>query len=340
MSGLTAEKIGAGPEVTTFLEKIVWGTEGARYTLTDLEPTLSHLPDPVYLALRYDDRLVGLRMILEKNAQFENQSVHCFYHSMFCVEPSEKGKGLGKRLAQETVHYLGSRLGSKGLIYCHVETDNLNSLRIAESLGYRHVGNFSVMSFSRFFPKPSSRMAPLADGQEAHVLEQLNTQYGSHALRDFPLSLRPESTYVLSDHGRLLAGLQADLQRWKIHSLAGAGGAVALHALPRIPLLRDLFNPLDFRFLKIGNVFFEKNHPEAVFELVQAVLAHHHLKTAMMFWDKESPVYQTIARTGRLGLLNALTETPVKIMALFQGFTDNEIADFYRRPKVISPCDI
>jgi hypothetical protein len=60
----------------------------------------------------------------------------------------------------------------------------------------------------------------------------------------------------------------------------------------------------------------------------------------MMFWDKGSSVYQQLAGAGRFGVLNALTETPVEILALFQGFSDNEITDFGRRPKVISPCDI
>jgi len=106
-----------------------------------------------------------------------------------------------------------------------------------------------------------------------------------------------------------------------------------------LPLLRDLFNPQSFEFLKFGNVFFEKEHPAAAFELFEAVLALHRRKTAMMFWDKTSPVFKEVAAAGPFGLLNALTETPAEIMALFQGFTDQEIADFARQPKVISPCD-
>ncbi len=113
-----------------------------------------------------------------------------------------------------------------------------------------------------------------------------------------------------------------------------------MHALPHIPLVRDLFNPNRFEFLKLGNLFFKKDCPEAAYELMEAVLAFHKRKTAIMFWDKMSPVYKRLAGAGRFGFLNALTETPVEIMALFHGLKKDEISDFCRRPKVISPCDL
>ena len=159
-------------------------------------------------------------------------------------------------------------------------------------------------------------------------------QYAGHALTDFALIAAGRELLRFGlDRTISCAGVQVEPQRWKIHSLAGAGGAIALHALPKIPLLRDLFNPKNFRFLKVGNIFFDEGQPKAVFELLEAVLAHHQLKTAMMFWDKESPVYKQIATAGRFGLLNALTETPVHVMALFQGFDAQEIDDFKHRPK-------
>jgi RimJ/RimL family protein N-acetyltransferase len=328
------------PEAIALLEKVVWGTEGARYTLTDIEPTLRHLPDAAYITMMKDQKLIGLRLYLEKQARFDRQPLHSFYHSFFAIDPAEKGKGYGKKLAMATIETLRRKLNSKGLLYCHVEKDNLQSLRIAKSLKYDHAGNFSAMTFSRFFPKSSARLQKLPPDQKSIVLKKLDEQYAGHALTDFASSLQTEQYYVLASEGRLLAGAQVESQRWKIHSLAGAGGAVALHALPRIPLLRDLFNPKDFHFLKFGNIFFEPGHSNYGYELFEAVLFDHGLKTAMMFWDKESPVYNEIAAAGRFGLLNALTETPVHVMALFQGFENREMADFKRRPKVISPSDL
>ena len=327
-------------DVSHLLEKVVWGTEGARYKLVDIEPTLRHLPNTTYLTLKKDEDLIALRLYIEKQAQWKSQSLHSFYHSFFVVDPAFKGQGYGKTLARATVYRLQEKIKGRGLIYCHVETDNVQSLRISESLGYQRVGRFYAMTFSRFFPSGSDRARKLSQAEVPKMMRLLTEQYEGHALTDFSLSLRPESYYVLAEGNKILAGLQADPQHWKILSLAGTGGAVALHALPRIPLLRDLFNPQRFEFLKIGNVFFEKGRPDAAFELFEAVLAQHQRKTAMMFWDKTSPVFKELATVGSFGLLNALTETPVEVIARFQGFADSEIVDFSRHPKVISPIDI
>jgi ribosomal protein S18 acetylase RimI-like enzyme len=327
-------------ELTTLLEKVTWGTEGARYKLVDIGPTLQHLPNPTYITLAQDGKLIGLRLYLEKEAQCNGQTLHSFYHSFFAIDPEQKGRGYGKILARSTVDLLRQKLSQPGIIYCHVERENLRSLKIAESLGYRHAGQFCAMTFSRFFPKGSVRLRKLAKAEVSFLLRRLSEQYTDHALTDFPLSLSPESYYVLSEGDRILSGLQVEPQHWQILSLAGAGGAVAMHALPYLPLLRDLFNPRQFEFLKFGNVFYQKDHPELAFELMGSVLALHKRKTAMMFWDKKSPVYQQLAGAGSFGVLNALTETPVEIMALFEGLSDGEISNFCWRPKVISPIDL
>jgi len=328
------------PDITSLLEKVVWGTEGARYKLVDIGPTLAHLPHPTYITLKLGGHLIGLRLYLEKGAKFGNQTLHSFYHSYFAIDPAYKGKGFGKKLACSTVNILRQKIARRGLIYCHVETENLRSLKIAESLGYRNVGRFAAMSFSRFFPKSSPRLRKMTTSEKPVVLRLLADQYRDHALTDFPESLSPESFYVLADENHLLAGLQMEPQHWKILSLAGTDGKIALYVLPHLPLMRDLFNPQRFEFLKIGNVFFEQGHPEYAFELMEAVLVEHHRKTLMMFWDKGSPVFQELSKAGPFGVLNALTETPVEVMALFEGMNDQEISDFSSRPKVISPSDL
>ena len=97
---------------------------------------------------------------------------------------------------------------------------------------------------------------------------------------------------------------------------------------------------MDFRFLKIGNLYVEPGSAAAAHELIQAVLIRHQLKTALVYFDKESAIYREFAAAGRFGLLNALTETPVQVMAYFHGFDENEIMAFGKRPKVISPNDL
>src|SRR4029077_16384750 len=90
-------------DIPRLLEKVVWGTEGARYKLIDIEPTLRHLPNPTYITLKKHNQLIALRLYIEKQAQWNRQTLHSFYHSFFAVDPDYKGRGYGKRLARETV---------------------------------------------------------------------------------------------------------------------------------------------------------------------------------------------------------------------------------------------
>src|ERR1700731_3200378 len=112
------------PDIPRLLEKVVWGTEGARYQLVGIEPTLRHLPNPTYITLKKNEHLIALRLYIEKQAQWKRQTLHSFYHSFFAVDPAHKGQGYGKTLARATLDILKKKSETRGLIYCHVETDN------------------------------------------------------------------------------------------------------------------------------------------------------------------------------------------------------------------------
>jgi ribosomal protein S18 acetylase RimI-like enzyme len=323
-----------------FLEKVEWGTEGARYRLEDYEATLQHLPDPIYFTLRRNRQLIALRLILGKELQMGSEMTRAFYHSFFSVTPEEKGRGHGRRLAKATLETFLPRLGPKGLIYSHVEVENARSASIHEALGYRNIGRFSAMSFCRLFPKTNSRITRLTPNQKALAIRALQKQYSGHAWTDFPSSFDPENFYVLAEGDDLIAGVQVLRQRWTILDLGGFGGALAIKALPHIPILRGVFNPQDFRFLKFGNIFYREGRAADAYKLWEGVLAMHGLKTAMLFMDPASPVTQTLRAAGSLGFLNALTETPVNIFAMFRGFSENQIESLSQQPKCISPLDL
>ena len=301
---------------------------------------LRHLPNPVFLTLTDKETLVAVRMILEKDVRCGGQPLHCFYHSFFSVAPGTAGRGYGKRLAGAMLAHLEPRLNGRGLIYSHVEQGNKRSLAVHEALGYQRLGSFKVVTFNRLVPRVFANAEAISRDETSFVLNALSTQYADHAMLDFPHSLDPENYFVWREGSQAVAGLQVSLQRWQICQLAGIGGAMVLKLLPRIPFLRTVFNPDDFRFLKVGNVFYQPGRAAAVFRLLESVVAHFHLKTALMFWDPMSPVYTELAGAGSFGLLNALTQTPAEIMGRFYGFTGVEIADFCRRPKVVSPTDI
>jgi ribosomal protein S18 acetylase RimI-like enzyme len=328
------------PELVIFLSLVTWGTQGARYRLTDGEYLLSRLPNPRFLLLRKNDRIVALNMLLKKQARVGTETLPVTYHSLLSVDPAEVGKGYGRNLAEQTVRHLRAGGSLKNVTYCHVEKSNTRSLRLFESLGYENLGECHAMAFCRLWPRCSNRVARLSLDQESQMRELLRHHYAGHALTDFESSLWPERYHVLSDGTSIIAGVQAVPMRMRVHHLAGIGGWLATRALPRAPLLRRLFNPHDFRFLRIGNIFFETGRAARVFELLEHVLAIHQVRTAVMLWDKTSPVYQDLAAAGSLGLLNPLVETPLEIMGLIEGRPQNFIQELRRLPKMISAIDL
>jgi GNAT superfamily N-acetyltransferase len=330
----------ATPEVSHFFENILWGTDGAMYRLCDYEASLGHVPGARFLGLRKQGKLVALRILLKKRISWKSESLQAFYHGLLCVDPREQNQGYGKALVERTLDYIEQRSEPRTIIYSFIEAGNHRSKRIAESLGYKRLGTFFATWFSRLHPKKSIRISPLSARDIPELLNRLDHQYQDHALTDFSTSVQQDSYRVLRDNTRMIAGLQADPQRWVFESLGGTGGFVAVKVLPHIPVLGNLFNPQNFRFLKVGNVFFSPGHADAASELLEATLAGSALKVAVLFIDKNSSAYKEWLSKSKLGLLNSLAEVEVHVMARFHGFSTEEITDFANRPLAISPIDL
>ena len=330
----------ANAQMAEHLEKIRWGTDGAIYRLCDYEKTLRHVPDARFLAIRKQGRLVGIRLLTEKRIPWQGKPLQAFYHGLFSVAPDEQHRGHGRKLAQWTLDYIQARSELRSITYAFVEAGNHRSFRISESLGYRRIGTFHATWFSRLHPKTSARLSPLAKSDVPELLNRLARQYQGHALTDFSISLERNNYRILREGKTIVAGLQAESQRWVFESLGGTGGFMAVKILPCIPVLGSLFNPREFRFLKVGNIFFSPGRAQAASELLEATLAGSGLKVALMFLDKKSPVYLEWLSKGGLGILNALAEVEVHVMARFQGFPDEEVEEFSRRPLSISPIDL
>jgi len=332
-AGVQIELVQGFPEIIEpLLQQTVWGSGDVLYKVDDMASSLRKLPSAKYLLLKKDSELVAMHFILPKG--------NYFYSSILIVNPKCQGSGYGKLLKQQSLQFIAKQGGPKWMNYAYIEDSNIRSINISKALGVQPAGLFHAMTISRLFPKNSPKVSRLSEAQEPVIRQLLADRYAEHALADFDLSLKADRYWVLLRDNRIVAGVQADPQRWEIKSLAGASGWVAMHTIPYLPVIRGLFNPRDFRFLKIGNLYFQPGHAREAHELIQAVLARHQLQTSLGYFDKSSPIYEELAAAGRFGLLNALTETPVRIMALFEGFEETEIADFKRRPKVISPSDI
>lgn len=327
------------PRFATFYEGITWGTSGALYSISPMGKMLKHVPQAHYHLLRHEGTLAGLRFVLPKSILIAEKTIPAFYHGLAALDPAWQGQGLGRRFAAWTRDRLQNALRGRGLLYCFIEADNDRSQRIVRQLGYEPITHFYALSYSRLSPQAVS-CEPGRPSDRPALLDALQKQYVGHTFKDFESSLHLDAYWLTRDEDLPVAGFQSEEGHWRIHSLGGFGGNLAVRLLPKVPLFRKLFNPNDFRFLKVSQALVPQERPERFFRLLDAVLARHGLCTAMLFLDKRSPVYQRLDHGGRWGLLNALTETRVDIYAYMLGLTDREKTDLRQNPAVISPIDL
>lgn len=168
----------------------------------------------------------------------------------------------------------------------------------------------------------------------------LEERYRGHALTDFSLSFKASEYWILNERGSPIAGVQVSPQLWQIDRLPGLSGAVALKVVPRVPFLRGLFNPGAWRFLKIGNIYFRPGRPEPFFELLEDLLNRYQMKTAALYIDHRSLVYEELRASQHFGILDPLMQTKVNVWGFLEYLSPDEASELYSRPLAISAVDV
>jgi hypothetical protein len=322
------------------VESALWGTQGALYRVRNYQKTVESLPSRLHLLLRKSGTLIASRIAIAKSLPNATGSTNAFYHSLFCVHRPEMGKGYGKLLARYTLEHLEMLLKANGLIYAYIEEGNIRSARIAASLGYQTFGHFYAHAISRLSPKFSARVGR-PDGWEQHIVRKLLPErYIGHALTDFYLSFNAGEYWALYEESNPIAGVQVSPQLWQIEKTPGTTATIALNVLPRVPLLRSLFNPRAWHFLKIGNIYFQQGRPKAFFELLEHVMYRYQTKTAVMYIDERSPVYQELRTSEHFGILDPFMQTKVNVWGFLKHLSHEHISELQKGPLAISAVDV
>jgi hypothetical protein len=104
--------------------------------------------------------------------------------------------------------------------------------------------------------------------------------------------------------------------------------------------LRRVFNPAEFRHLKLSNLYCAPGHERTLLDLIESLLKQEGYYTGMMFMDKRSALYASLAALKSWGFLNALTETPIELFATWEGLSPAATETLSRSPAYFSPRDL
>jgi GNAT superfamily N-acetyltransferase len=324
-----------------FLNRIVWGTNGVLYRQLDSHSYLgASSPIEIYSLesiLKPGDPL-GIYALYPKRVGLgdaNGENTVAYYRSYLAVDESIRGRGFGKTLTGTAYQCMMDTLGKQnGFCYGYIEAENENSLRLSRANGNVELGSFQTVFFNRVRHRIDPRVILATLEQRVEITNLLKHQYRNYALTDFEYSVRPENYYVITDaRGTILAGLQANKHHWAGERLpAGPLGWLALNVPPLVPFMRTRLNLASYDFIRLGNIYYAPGQLRLVQTLIETVMAQLGVYHAQIFTGgRTSPLYQDL-KSLRLGPVNALLETEVKLMGRFSDPEDPRLNQIIGRP--------
>ena len=228
----------------------------------------------------------------------------------------------------------------KAILYCLVEKKNERSRNFAEIGGYEKTGDVVSFMFSRLRQRKRAGVERLNHDEVPEMRSLLREFYSDHAFYlDDNLFLN-DDYYVLRENGEIVAGLQANEEMWEIKTIGNATVDQLIKFLTRIPFIGKRFRYEEMRFLGVEGIFFREGRGDAVYTLLEGVLALKDQYLALMIMDTRSRVYLNFMKYKRLGPVNTvLGPFDGDIYTRFYSFPEEEKKKVSAMPAYISIFD-
>ena len=228
----------------------------------------------------------------------------------------------------------------KHIMYAFIESMNERSKNLVIQAGYEHIRSFLTVTFSRFNPKPDTRVSKLQDADKQRMKELLLDFYRDYSFFSTDFIFYDDKYYVLRDGDEIIAGVCAIPSAYKVYNIPGIWGWVIMKVLPKVPYFRKLFSPDEFKFLVFDAIYFKKGREDVLPDLFESVCAVEGFNTGLMWLDDRSTLYDKIRSGRRMGALNRmLNAKPGLVFTKFVNFPDEAKDIFYDVPAYISGFD-
>lgn len=318
-AGFITIKDAPNAEIHELLSRNVLGTPGRSmvYQHQRVDEKLEHLPDARFVSLELRGRILGTACFCRRKVRVGGGMLTAWYIRYFTFRKAwrsiDRGtpsgnKNIRSRLKKE-IHSLlnGHPLDTPEphFFYAHVDPDNVRSLRLISDFGFVQAGSFRTVFFSRFFPRKDPHVHQLPADEEPLFRKRIEAIYASHDFLNFENVFYNNGYFVYKSRGKIVAGLQAYPEHWRIHELPGPGGKLLLQLISRLPLVNRLFKR-NFHFISVEAIFCETGHEIALERLLEDMLSRFNCYTAIMCLDPASPEYHQV-KLLRQGWMSRLT---------------------------------
>lgn len=341
-------------DITQLLEKNVIGTPGKsmRYQQLNVKEKLAHYRRLIFTSIRKKDAIIATCCFSKRETKNNDTPFKSFYIRYFSFKEqyrkkdgrteSRKFKGELRKEVKEILngHGLIQDTYSPAYFYAYVDPNNERSARLCEEFGFLRLREFSTLIFSRFNPGPSDKVSRITSDDKSEIAKLIMQQYREYSMVCLDQLFYKDNYFVLRDkENKIIAGVQANSENWKIIEMPGKFGRLTLKIIPKLPLLNKLFKE-NYRFATFESIIYKPGFEKSLEVLFGAVLAELNVNSALMWHDNQSTLYHTL-RSLNLGLLGKLKkEVKGNVVAKFINMNEASTEKIKNSPAFISSFDL
>ncbi len=333
----------------------IYGTPGhMRYGHVKAKEKIKTLKHTSFVELRRKDKTLGIVALVGHQVNVGQKQVAGQYVRYFTIHaPMRTGgskasdrverKGLIHQMIKEQFddpqRMSVEPINGPAIIYAYVESLNVRSLNMVRSLGFEQSRALVTLIFSRFYPKEKLNVGLLSQARFSEMEELVRSFYeGYNLVTEFA---DWENYFVHEVGGEVVCGVKLETNTWIIHEMPGFEGWLFRKVLPRIPILKRIFQGSKIDFIGIERLYVKEGFEHLLPDFLKTLCAKFNVTKALIGVDNQSPLHALLKTHGKLGILDKLiSPSPGLLFSRTYGFSDEDKQRLHDRPFYVSTYDM
>jgi len=229
----------------------------------------------------------------------------------------------------------------KTFIYAYIERENIRSRIFSDQMDFQTVRSFTTILFSRVNPEIHPGVQRIKEEEKTDMLKLLRGFYRGFNMYTEQYLFYENNYFLLKLNNEIVSAVQANQEIWEIKKIPGFKGKILLDIMPRIPGVKKIFDPKNFRFAAIEGIYYKEGYEEYLLPLFESVCALTKTHFVLIWLDTDSPILKTIDKLGHHGLFSKFAKrVEVDIIIKFINFSEAEKASFRNNPAYMSCFDM
>ncbi len=350
------------PELIEYFETVFLGTPGGlQYHQTTAVDKLKRIDNCYFLFLRRAGVMLGSIGYVLREAHTGDRTHKTWLIRYFSMKAPMRTKKKGKvkkrpienrgfSLLKDITHIFHENLERlrdfdmketpQAVCTGLVEKGNDRSRNFAEIGGYKKIGSVDTFMFSRLRARKNIKVEQLPENEQAEMRKVLREFYKDHALYHDDYIFFNNDYYVLRENGEIIAGLQANREKWEIQTIGNKFLDMLFNFVSKFPIVKKRISYEEMRFLGIEGMYYKPGREASLYKLLEGVLTLKEYYLALLVMDVRSPEHKLFMTRKKLGPINAVVGTfEADLYARFYSFPEEEEREIIDRPVYFSIYD-